>query len=302
MIDLRRLHVLRAVDHYGTVTAAAEALHLTPSAASQQVRQLGRELGVSLLEPHGRRVRLTPGARRLLAHADEIEARWERAEVDLHADGDKPGGVLRLSGFPVAVSALLAPLAATLRTDYPQLVVQVRETENQESFDLLFEKEADLAIIEATPDNPPMTDQRFDQRPLLDEPFDLVVASGHPFATRSEIALAEAAHEDWIIPSQSYTCRTLPLSACTAAGFTPNIAHHALEWHAIAGLIAHGLGVALIPQMAHLAPHLPVTRVPLRGDPSPGRKLLTCTRGGGREHPAIAAALDELHRVAEAIS
>lgn len=299
MIDLRRLHVLRAVAHYGTVTAAAEALHLTPSAASQQVRQLGRELGVALLEPHGRRVRLTACARRLLAHADDIEARWERAEVDLHAERDKPSGVLRVSGFPVAVAALLAPLAATLRTSHPQLAVRVRETANEESFDLLFEKEADLAVVEATPENPPMTDKRFDQQPLLDEPFDLVVASGHPFAARGDIALAEAAHEDWIIPSQSYTCRTLPLSACTAAGFTPNIVHHALEWHAIAGLIAHGLGVALIPRMAHLAPHLPVTRVRLRGDPTPGRKLLTCTRSGGREHPAIAAALAELHRAAE---
>ncbi|UXI82120.1 LysR family transcriptional regulator, partial [Streptomyces vinaceusdrappus] len=70
MIDLRRLHVLRAVSHYGTVTAAARALHFTPSAASQQIRQLARDLGVDLLEPQGRGVRLTPAAESLLAHAD----------------------------------------------------------------------------------------------------------------------------------------------------------------------------------------------------------------------------------------
>src|SRR4051794_13584646 len=110
MIDLRRLHVLRAVAHYGTVTAAAEALHFTPSAASQQIRQLGRDLGVALLEPHGRRVRLTPSAQRLLRHADAIEARWEQAEVDLRGCDGQPSGRLRVCGFASAISNLLTPL------------------------------------------------------------------------------------------------------------------------------------------------------------------------------------------------
>ena len=96
MIDLRRLHVLRAVAHYGTVTAAARALHFTPSAASQQVRQLARDLGVDLLEPQGRGVRLTPAAESLLAHADAIQARWDQAELDLRADHGAPSGVLRV--------------------------------------------------------------------------------------------------------------------------------------------------------------------------------------------------------------
>ncbi|CAM5656035.1 LysR family transcriptional regulator OS=Streptomyces tendae OX=1932 GN=GUR47_04055 PE=3 SV=1 [Streptomyces tendae] len=92
MIDLRRLHVLRAVAHYGTVTAAARALHFTPSAASQQIRQLARDLGVDLLEPQGRGVRLTAAAESLLAHADAIEARWDEAEQDLRAgEGPRPG-------------------------------------------------------------------------------------------------------------------------------------------------------------------------------------------------------------------
>src|SRR3712207_2910281 len=92
-----RLHAFpgrRAVAHYGTVTAAARALHVTPSAASQQIRQLARELGVDLLEPQGRGVRLTPAAESLLAHADAIQARWDRAELDLRAEQDAPSGVL----------------------------------------------------------------------------------------------------------------------------------------------------------------------------------------------------------------
>ncbi|GGX86110.1 LysR family transcriptional regulator [Streptomyces fructofermentans] len=296
MIDLRRLHVLRAVEHYGTVTAAARALHLTTSAASQQVRQLARELGVDLLEPKGRGVRLTVAAQSLLTHADAIQARWERAELDLRADHADPAGLLRVSGFPTAVSVLLAPAAARLRERHPRLVLRIQESEVPESFDLLFEGETDLAVVETTPRNPPPGDARFDQQPLLDDPFDLVVPDTHRLAGLRRIGLAEAAREDWIAPVESSPCRPHVLSACGAAGFTPDVVHHARDWNATAHLVALGLGVALVPRLAHLAPHLPVTRVRCTGDPH--RKILTCTRAGGRERPAVAAALEQLRELA----
>lgn len=250
MIDLRRLHVLRAVAHYGTVTAAARALHFTPSAASQQIRQLARELGVDLLEPQGRGVRLTPAALTLLAHADAIQARWEQAELDLRADHADPAGPLRVSGFPVAVSVLLAPLAARLQERHPRLTVRVREAALPESFDLLFEGETDLAVVEATPLNPPLSDARFDQQALLDDPFDLVVPQGHPLAGRERVDLADAAHETWIAPVPESPCRLHVMSACGRAGFSPHVVHHALDWNVIAHLVANRLGVALIPRLA----------------------------------------------------
>ncbi|MEV0220561.1 LysR family transcriptional regulator [Streptomyces sp. NPDC050704] len=296
MIDLRRLHVLRAVDHYGTVTAAANALHFTPSAASQQIRQLARDLGVDLLEPQGRGVRLTPAAESLLAHADAIQARWERAELDLRADHGEPAGPLRVSGFPVAISVLLAPMAAHLRERHPRLTVRIQELGVPDSFDRLFEGEIDLAIVEATPNNPPLSDARFDQEPLLDDPFDLVVPNGHRLAARERVDLADAARDDWIAPVPESPCRPHVLSACGAAGFTPDVVHHALDWNVTAHLVANGLGVALIPRLAHLTPHLPITRVRCAGNPH--RKLLTCTRAGGHERPAIAAALRELRELA----
>lgn len=294
MIDLRRLRVLRAVAHYGTITAAANALHFTTSAASQQIRQLGRDLDVVLLEPHGRRVRLTPAARSLLAHADAIEARWEQAEIDLRSSGDEPAGTLRLCGIPTAVATLIAPVVPPLRAAYPRLTVRVQEVEQDRGFNLLFDGEVDLAVLEATTTNPPAGDPRFDQRPLVDDVFDLAVPADHPLATRSSVTLAETADEDWIIQELSCSCREHTLSACGAAGFTPRIVHNALAWSAFAHLIANGLGVALIPRLADLPTHLPVKRIPLSGTPTPSRKLLTCTRAGGHTHPAIAAAVTEL--------
>jgi DNA-binding transcriptional LysR family regulator len=299
MIDLRRLHVLRAVDHYGTVTAAAQALHFTPSAASQQIRQLGRELGVALLEPSGRRVRLTSAAQRLLQHADEISARWELAELDLRADCDQPTGPLRMAGFPVAVTALLAPAAAGLVARHPRLSPRISEAEAGECFDLLFTGDADLAVVEAKPDEPPRDQARFDQHPLLDDPFDLVVAADHRLAGRGRVDLVEVADDPWIVPSAACTCRTHVLAACGAAGFTPNVAHDALAWSATIALVAHGLGVALVPRLAQVPAHAAVVRLPCIGEPR--RKILTVTRRGGRASPSVAAALDELERLAPAL-
>lgn len=296
MIDLRRLHVLRAVAHYGTVTAAARALHFTPSAASQQIRQLARDLGVDLLEPQGRGVRLTPAAESLLTHADAIQARWEQAELDLRAEQDGPAGPLRVCGYPVAISVLLAPMAVRLQKRHPRLAVRIQEAGVPESFDLLFEGETDLAIVEATPHNPPLSDARFDQQPLLDDPFDLVVPAGHALVGRERVDLSEAAHEDWIAPMPDSPCHTHIVSACGEAGFSPAVVHQAVDWNVTAHLVAHRLGVALIPRSAQLTGHLPITRVRCTGEPH--RKLLTCTRRGGRERPAVAAALRELRELA----
>ncbi|MFB8244420.1 LysR family transcriptional regulator [Streptomyces sp. NPDC055952] len=299
MIDLRRLHVLRAVAHYGTVTAAARALHVTPSAASQQIRQLARELGVDLLEPQGRGVRLTPAAESLLAHADAIQARWDRAERDLRAEQDAPSGVLRVTGFPVAVAVLLAPLAVRLGERHPRLTVRITEAGVPESFDRLFEGDTDLAVVEVTPRNPPISDARFDQRPLLDDPYDLVVPEGHRLAGRGPTDLAEAAREQWIAPLPQSPCRPHVMSACGAAGFTPDIVHHALDWNVTAHLVAAGLGVALVPRLARLNPDLPLSRVPCTGNPH--RTFVTCVRSGADARPAVAAALAGLRELASSV-
>jgi DNA-binding transcriptional LysR family regulator len=297
MIDLRRLHVLRAVSHYGTVTGAAKALHLSPSAASQQIRQLAKELEVTLLEPQGRNVRLTSAAHVLLSHADAIEARWRRAEAELYATGTEPAGEIKLCGFATAIATLLAATAEQLHARYPGIDVRLREAEASECFDLLFSGSADLAVVEANLDSPPLDDIRFDQRPLFDDPFDLVVSADHPLAEHSSVTLADAARESWIIGLPGSTSRQHVLAACSNAGFTPSIAHEASEWSVVANLIGHRLGVALVPQLAELPPHLTLTRVPIAGPHTPYRHFLSVTRRGSREHPTIAAAAATLDEV-----
>lgn len=295
MID-RRLQTLRAVHQYGTVTAAAHALHLTPSAASQQIRQLSAHLGVALLEPEGRKVRLTDAALTLIAHADALFERWEEARADLAAQAGSPTGILRIGGFPTAIADLIAPAAAHLRKTAPKLTLRISEVETVEGYDLLLTNQLDIAVTAPTLDSPSPNDPRFAQQSLLDDELQhLLIPAGHHLANRRTVALAEAAHEPWIVPAAGTSdWHNITLVACASAGFTPAIAHHVKEWTAISALVAQGLGVALIPRLAHVPLHPTVALIPISDQPRPTRRILTCTRRGSHHHPAIQQGLNAL--------
>ncbi|WP_344566878.1 LysR family transcriptional regulator [Streptomyces axinellae] len=293
MID-SRLRILQMVAEHGTVTAAAQALHYTPSAVSYQLRQLAAEVGVELVVHQGRGIRLTNAARILLRHAERLQEQWELARAELATAGTEPTGQVTLCGFSTAASRLLPPAAARLRDAHPHLTVRIIEAEPDRCFDLLLSEEADLALVVVTADSPPMTDHRFDQRPLLDDPLDLVVAEGHPLARRQRVTLADAAREPWIVGNPGTTYHQLVLAACMTAGFTPHIAHHADEWDTGTALVAHGFGVILVPRLARLREDLPVMRIPLRGEPAPARRITAVTRLGARGIPTLTHAVETI--------
>src|SRR5215203_1303143 len=128
-IDLRRLRVLRELDQRGTVAATAEALHLTPSAVSQQLAGLAREIGAPLLEKHGRRVRLTGQARVLLSHAVVVQEQLEKARADLASWDEGALGEVRVGSLSTGIAALVAPTFARLRSARPGITVAVTEAE-----------------------------------------------------------------------------------------------------------------------------------------------------------------------------
>lgn len=295
MIDLRRLHVLRVVDQLGTITAAAGSLHLTPSAVSQQLRALSGELAIPLLEPDGRRVRLTPAAHALLGHADDLAARWETARGELGSYADQSGGTLRIGGFSSVIRSLIIPAYEWLSREDPLLHVKLLEVETAEAYERLLARDVDIAITLPNLGGPTADDPRFEQEPLLDEPEDLLLPLEHPLAARTDIALEEVAHDDWVLP-EPHSCDQYDLTAaaCSAAGFTPKVAHNAKDWGATFAMVAHGLGICMKPRPISVAEHLDVAQIPLR-EPVPRRRLLTATRRGSRAQRPIAKGLRALH-------
>lgn len=297
MIDAR-LRVLQVVADRGTLSAAAADLGYTPSAVSHQLRTLARDVGATLLEPDGRKVRLTSAARTLLARTDDLFAQWEeiRGQVQ-RADGGRGLGHLRLAGFSTAASALLPPVATAVRREYPESLVQITEADPEVCFELLLAEHVDVAVVVGTDPLPPTSDRRFEQHPLLTDFLDLLVPPGHDLAGRERVTLADAAREEWIMDRPGRPYHQLAVSACTAAGFTPIHAHRAVEWDTCAALVGAGLGVALIPRLARLPADTDAVRVPLHGADAPVRHVRTSVRRGTSRQPEIELALTELRRV-----
>ncbi|KQT94736.1 LysR family transcriptional regulator [Marmoricola sp. Leaf446] len=293
MID-RRLQVLRMVAACGTVTGAAEALHYTPSAVSQQLRSLSRDLGVELVVQDGRRIRLTPAARVLVERSDDLFTAWEEVRGDVGAADTGGVGTLRLCGFSTAASSLLPQVALAVRAARPRSRVRIIEADPEECFDLLLADEADVAVVVATAGVPASTDPRFEQHHLLEDPLDLLVATTHRLAGEESVHLGDLAQETWIMDRPGRPYHQLLQAACVAAGFSPAAAHVATEWDTGAALVAAGLGVSLVPRLAHLPADHAVVRIPLRGAPAPSRHILTGVRRGSSRQPLIALALAEL--------
>ena len=185
VIEVRRLRVLRALADHGTVTAAAEVLHLTPSAVSQQLAALESEVGQELLERRGRRVAITSAGRLLLAHTDTILTEVERAEdaMRLHANGAT--GEVRVTAFATAISLLVAPTLARLRETNPGLDLVVRDAEGHQGITQLLDGDADIAIAVEHRGSPRPDDQRLVRIPLYAEPFVAVIPPTHPAAART---------------------------------------------------------------------------------------------------------------------
>jgi DNA-binding transcriptional LysR family regulator len=296
MLDLRKLRVLRELSERGTVGAAAVALHLTPQAVSQQISALGKELGVQLTEPVGRRLRLTSAARLVLRHTDAIFAQVEHLQADLAAHQSGECGEVAVAGFSTTLSALILPAVARLKTDRPMLRTSLAEADPPESFAMLHRGETDVVISADTTRSPGAENQRFHRVTLCEDPFDVALPAGHRLAEQDELRMADLAEETWIFATTGM-CHDIGVAACAAAGFTPQASHAIGDWDATLSAVRIGLGVALVPRLARPASR---TDVAIRAfsEPPPRRFVFAAVREGSQESPEIAAVLDALREVA----
>ncbi|MFD5035791.1 LysR substrate-binding domain-containing protein [Streptomyces sp. NPDC058377] len=296
--DVKKLRILRTLRDRGTVTATAEALLMTPSAVSQQLTNLARQLGVPLLEAQGRRVRLTDAAHLVLRHAEAVFAQLERADAELTGYLRGEAGLVRVGAFSTAVPALVVPAVELLAAgDRPGPQVRVREAEAAQAYELLSAGEVDLALSLAA-HAPTARDPRFTLLPLLADPLDVALPAGHPLAGAPALRLADLSGEPWIFGG-SGPWSEITTAACEAAGFVPEQAHSAAGWTAILAMVRAGMGVALIPRMVSASdrPRDGVQMRVLEKD-RPYRHVVAAVRQGAERGPAVARVLTALERAA----
>ncbi|WP_329135580.1 LysR family transcriptional regulator [Streptomyces sp. NBC_01476] len=252
MIEARHLRVLRAVARTGSFSAAARELGCTQPAVSQQMKALEASAGTPLLVRGAREMRLTEAGDALVRHAAGILAGLTAAEEEIAAIAGLRAGRVRLASFPSGSSTLVPSAVADMRARHPGTKISLVEAEPPKSVELLRAGDCDITLAFRYVDLPVAAEESWADlvvRPLLTDRLVGVVPKGHPLAGRTGPAgIEELAGEQWIAGCPR--CRRHLVEVCERAGFTPRIDFATDDYPAVVGLVAAGLGVAVLPDLA----------------------------------------------------
>jgi DNA-binding transcriptional LysR family regulator len=298
MLDVTRLRVLVAVARHGSVTAAARALNYAQPSISHHIARLEAETGAQLLQRAGRGVRLTEAGRLLAERAEEVIGRLDAAEAELAAHVGLREGRVRLAAFPSALGTIVPAAAARLEAETPGMDLTLAEAEPPDALRMLRAGYVDVALVfrhyqqDADLAPPSPGDDGIRGTLLLDEPVHLVTqarsAAPHP------AGLAGYAGHRWIAGCDR--CRAQLIRQCSLAGFTPKVAFTTDDYVAVQALVAAGLGVTTLPELAlRAARHPGVDATPLAGA---RRYVFAVTYGDPPDPPASARLIEVLARSA----
>ncbi len=276
--------------------SVGELLGTTTSTVSQQIALLARESGTALIEPVGRRVRLTPAGRRLADHAVAILAAVDAARIDLDP-GAEPAGTVRVAGFATAIRRTLLPIVADLRQTHPDVDVVVLEHEPAESVALLAANEVDLALTYDYNFAPATVDPLVESVPLWSTSWSLAVPTGVA-ATRLTAGGGDAltvfaafGDREWIGNSRNRADEYVVSILASMAGFRPRLTHQADSLELVEDLILAGLGVGLLP--ADRATRDGVTLLALT-EPEVRLRAFALCRRGRASWPPLTLLVDRL--------
>ncbi len=245
-VEFRQLQYFVKVARLQHVTKAAEELHVAQSAVSRQIHRLEEELGVRLFMQRGRNVQLTSVGQLFLRRAEAILTDIDRAVLEIQEFVDPEVGEIRL-GFPHSLGYHLIPRAvASFRSLHPNVKFRFRQGMYASLIRDIVEAEVDLAFISPFPERNDMVTGEI----VLTEELFAILPENHPLAHEPSIDLAQLKDEAFVLFSPGYSLRNLVWDACREAGFTPRIAFEGEETDTIRGLVAAGMGVSLLPEMA----------------------------------------------------
>jgi DNA-binding transcriptional LysR family regulator len=304
MDDLRLLKVLREVALRGSFSAAADALSYSQPAVSQQIARLESQAGVKLIERQPRGLRLTPAGEALVRHTEKILAQLADAQSELSEIATSARSRLRIGSFATAAGTIVPLAVSEFRRLRPGVKVELHIMDPPVSIPALRRGDIELAISEegGFDDDPDLTGLGVER--LLDDVLYAVLPADHPLATRRAVALTDLQSEEWMVVGQTATCSlsNVVLRSCEQAGFQPRIAYTSDDFFAIQGLVASGMGVALVPGLALASTRNDVAVRPLRGRPpyrrvgavfapdpaGPLALVLDCLRDAADEYKRVA--------------
>jgi DNA-binding transcriptional LysR family regulator len=296
MMNLDRLLALHAVATHGSIHAAAETLHVTTSAVSQQLAKLERETDRRLLERHGRGVRLTEAATLLVRRTQRVLSLLEEAEAELASDQDAVAGRITISAFATAARGLVPRALRDLRSRYPRLAIAFHEQEPHDSIPRLERRDVDLIVVNDWQNAPIALPDGLTRTALFNDTADIALPVDHRLARATRVTLRELADEEWITWDAGSICHDWLLYTLRKAGHEPTIAHTAAEHATQLALVAAGLGAAVVPRLGRGPVPEGVKMVP--ATPALRRRVCAVWRTASTRRYVIRAAVDALRRAA----
>jgi DNA-binding transcriptional LysR family regulator len=249
MLDVARLRVFREVAARGSFTAAANALHYSQPAVSHHVARLEEELGVQLLLRESRGLTVTPAGEEVLRHAQAVLERLDEAERELAELASASRATVRLAAFPSSATTLVPQAVAALSKRYPEITLAVVQADPGDSLPGLIDGQHDLVLAYDYPMLGQDPEPELEYELLFEDHLLLALPSGHRLADRAVVDIGDLADDAWVTPHPCL-CRDAVEAACDLRDFRPRVVSQTNDYLAMQGLVAAGVGVALIPRLA----------------------------------------------------
>lgn len=295
-MDVRHLVLLRELEERGSVVAVAAATHRTPSAVSQQLRTAQRDLGVRLVEPEGRGLRLTDAGRLLAASAAGVEATLARVQADLDALRERPRGTARIAALPSAAEFLVPPLCAALREEPITLELDDQDVAERTFADLA--RDADLVIGHSLTGEVPAGAEPLARTTLCREPLDVALPSDHRLVDRRTLSPRDVVGERWIAVPEGYPFDTVLQAVEQVTGRTATRGQRVRDNRVVEALVVAGEGIALLPRFTTRERAGMVLR-PLTGVGA-RRWVVAMARPERAERAVVRRVVEELSRIGRA--
>ncbi|MCW2748901.1 MAG: LysR family transcriptional regulator [Aeromicrobium sp.] len=299
-MDVKRLELLRELAERGTVGAVADAMHVTPSAVSQQLKVLEKEAGYTLIEPAGRGVSLTVAGQALAQTATEIAVAIERAEGQWREFMKRPAGKVTLTTFPTGGEMLL-PGVLTRLAEMPDVELICSDEDGITTDFVDLTPDFDIVLADSPTTSSTWHERGLQVIPLISEPLDVALPEGHPLARKTSLSPKDVVGEMWIGVPNDYPFDRVLSQVVAATGEPVQIAQRIADNGIVEALVAAGHGIAILPRFTTREHGNGLVTRPLVGIRAK-REISALLRPDRFERPSVRLVVQALRAEARAVS
>lgn len=244
-MELHQLRYLCAIADTGSFSRAAEHCHVAQPSLSQQISKLEDELGTRLFDRLGRSIRLTEAGRTFLPHARTVLHQTELARNEVDGSRRDARGTVAVGVIPTIAPYYMPKRIAAFTRRFPEATLRIVEETTPLLVESLRTLAVDVAILSL-----PLKHRDFEMTPLLTERLCAALPPDHPRASAASISLRELRDEQFVLLRDSHCFRGIALAACERARLDPRVAFESGQFSSLLGMVAAGVGVTLVPEMA----------------------------------------------------